>query len=170
MMKNQFFFVDAECDGLYGRFLSIAALVTDKNGNETDRFYAAVRTKPEDITSEWVKENVYPYLGNASVVCDSEKEMLGAFWSFWMKHRETADCVSYVPYPVECRLFASCVAENSAERQFLAPFPLYDLATLLESKDIYFNSDMQELSGLDLCSHDAMADVRMMAEVWIKLF
>ena len=36
--------------------------------------------------------------------------------------------------------------------------------------DIYFNSDMQELSGLDLCSHDAMADVRMMAEVWIKLF
>ncbi|MBO5934258.1 MAG: hypothetical protein J6Q94_02080 [Clostridia bacterium] len=52
----------------------------------------------------------------------------------------------------------------------LAPFPLYDLATLLESKDIYFNSNMQELSGLDLCSHDAITDVRMMAEVWIKLF
>ena len=166
-MKKQLFFVDAECDGLYGRFLSIAALVTDEDGNEIDRFYSSVRTKVEEIASDWVKENVYPYLKKASVFYDSENDMLEKFWSFWLEYREVADCVAYVPYPVENRLFIACVAEKVEERQFLAPFPLYDLATLLESKGIFYDCDMSEM---DLCSHDAMNDVRMMAKVWRKLF
>ena len=52
----------------------------------------------------------------------------------------------------------------------LAPFPLYDLATLLESKGYHFDSNTKELSGLNLESHDAMNDVKMMAEVWSKSF
>ncbi len=168
-MKDRFFFVDAESDGLYGKFLSIAVLVTDKNGTELDSFYGAVKVNADDISSEWVKENVYPYLKNASVFYDSEADMLEAFWLFWLKHMEDADCVSYVPYPVESRLFNSCVNEKTEERQFLAPFPLYDLATVLELKGYHYDSDMQALSGLDLSSHDAMNDVRMAAEVWRKL-
>ena len=54
------FFVDAESDGLYGAFLSIAAMVTDDAGAELDRFYASVNISCEQIHSEWVKENVYP--------------------------------------------------------------------------------------------------------------
>lgn len=169
-MKNNLFFIDAESDGLYGAFLSIAALVCDKNGTELDFFYGAVKVTEEDISSEWVKKNVFPYLKNASVLYDNENEMLEAFWSFWLKHRESADCVSYVPYPVESRLFLSCVLENKEERQLLAPFPVYDLATLLESKGCGFDADMKEISGLDRVSHDAMNDVQMMAEVWNKLF
>ena len=169
-MKDGLFFVDAETDGLYGRFLSIAALVTDKDGTELDSFYAAVKVSVEDISSDWVKENVYPSLKNASVFYETEREMLEAFWLFWLRYRETADCISYVPYPVESRLFSTCVIINSQERQFLAPFPLYDLATLLETNGYSFDADMKELSGLDLVVHDAMNDVRMMAEVWRKLF
>ena len=45
------FYVDAETDGLYGRFLSVAALVTDGNGSELDRFYTALRTDGSDIRS-----------------------------------------------------------------------------------------------------------------------
>lgn len=169
-MKDRFFFVDAESDGFYGKFLSVAALVTDKNGTELDSFYGAVKVNADDISSEWVRENVYPYLKNASVFYDSEGNMLEAFWLFWLKHRENADCVSYVPYPVESRLFNFCVTENTEKRQFLAPFPLYDLATVLESKGYHYDSDMQTLSGLELISHDAMNDVRMAAKVWIYLF
>ncbi len=169
-MKEQLFFVDAESDGLYGAFLSIAALVTDKNGTELDCFYGAVKVTEEDISSEWVKKNVFPHIKNASVFYENENEILEAFWSFWLKHREKSDCVSYVPYPVESRLFISCVAKNKEERQLLAPFPIYDLATLLESKGYSFDADMKEVSGLDLVIHDAMNDVRMMAEVWKKLF
>ena len=169
-MKERLFFVDAECDGLYGRFLSVAALVTDKNGTECDSFYGAVRVTEKDISNEWVKTNVYPFLRNAQELFGSEKELLEAFWCFWLRHRDNADCVSYVPYPVECRLFIACVEENTAERQLLAPFPLYDLSTLLETKGHCFDSDMSTLSGFSLQNHDAMNDVRMMAEVWKKLF
>lgn len=167
-MKNCFFFVDAESDGLYGKFLSIAAIVTDKTGVELDSFYGSVQITEDDISTEWVKKNVYPYLKNASVFYNSDIDMLEAFWMFWIKHRENADCVSYVPYPVESRLFYSCVNRKIEERQFLAPFPLYDLATVLELKGYHYDSDMKELSGLNLSSHDAMNDVRMIAEVWKK--
>jgi hypothetical protein len=169
-MKKQLFFVDAECDGLYGKFLSVAALVTDKNGTEVDSFYGAVKLTSKDISNEWVKENVYHSLGNAHIIFDSERDLLEAFWSFWLRHRENADCISYVPYPVESRLFIACVVADTVGRQFLAPFPLYDLATLLEAKGYHFDSNMKELSGLNLESHDAMNDVKMMAEVWKKFF
>lgn len=167
-MKKNTFFVDAESDGLYGKFLSVAVLVTDENGQEIDRFYGAVKTNVEDISTQWVKENVYPYLDNADTLFDSEKLLLESFWDFWTKYRETADCVAYVEYPVETRLFSTCVMHNPEERQFLGPFPLYDLATLLESKSIDFDCNIQELSGMDLVSHDAMNDVKMCANVWRK--
>ena len=164
------FFVDAESDGLYGAFLSVAVMVTDENGEELDRFYASVNISSDQIVSEWVRENVYPDLKNAEIYFDGEEEMLEAFWSFWMKYREDSMCISYVQYPVECRLFTRCVMMNEKERAFQGPFPLYDLSTLLASKGFPFDVDMAALSGMQLKAHDAMNDVRMMAAVWQRLF
>ena len=169
MMKNQLFFVDAETDGLYGKFLSVAALVTDVTGVQIDSFYAAVNVEYEDIASAWVKENVFESLCNAYKFFDDEKSLLEDFWAFWMKHREKSECVAYVQYPVESRLFSTCVMQNISEREFLAPFPLYDLSTLLVASGYDFDCDMQSLSGLDIVIHDAMNDVKMMSEVWRKL-
>lgn len=169
-MKEQLFFVDAETDGLYGRFLSVAALVTDRSGNEIDRFYGAVRVNFEDINNTWVKNNVYPHLEKAYSFFQDEKALLESFWIFWLKYREKADCVAYIPFPVESRLFETCVMHDVDERQFLGPFPIYDLATLLESESVNFDGDIKSLSGLDLCNHDAMDDVIMLSAVWIKLF
>ncbi|MBE6666483.1 MAG: hypothetical protein E7603_09785 [Ruminococcaceae bacterium] len=163
------FFVDAETDGLYGPFLSIAAMVTDENGVELDRFYASVNVSCEQLNSEWVRANVYPDLKNAEMFFDTEAEMLEAFWKFWMKHRADSICIAYVQYPVEARLFTRCVMKNTTERAFLGPFPLYDLSTLLVSKGFSFDVNIQALSGLNLKAHDAMNDVRMLASVWNKL-
>lgn len=163
------FFVDAETDGLYGRFLSIAAMVTDAAGRELDRFYAAIPVAEQELQSPWVKEHVFPLLSKADTIMESEDALLEAFWAFWMKHRETAVCIAYVPYPVESRLFLRCVMADAARREFLAPFPLYDLATLLTAKGLDPNGSLQALSGLDLPSHDALSDVIMTAAVWFKL-
>ena len=57
------FFVDAETDGLYGGFLSIAVLVTDHYGEEADHFYAAVEAP--QVRSAWVREHVLPRLAYA---------------------------------------------------------------------------------------------------------
>lgn len=163
------FFVDAETDGLYGAFLSVAAMVTDEKGEELDRFYGAVRVKQEDITVPWVRENVFPSLARAEIFYETEHALLEGFWQFWLRYREQASCVAHVPYPVESRLFQACVLENLPEREFLAPFPLYDLATLLKSRGMDFNPELSVLSGMELKPHDAMNDVRMMAALWRKL-
>ena len=163
------FFVDAETDGLYGGFLSTAALVTDESGTQTDRFYGAVRVKEEDIRSQWVIENVYPYLNNADRFFDSEADLLAAFWEFWLKYRDSSVCIAYVQYPVEANLFRKCVEVNMSERALLAPFPIYDLSTLLIAKGYDFNADLQQLTGLELVSHDAMNDVLLTAKAWQML-
>ncbi|MCR5782219.1 MAG: hypothetical protein K6G90_05720 [Clostridia bacterium] len=164
------FFVDAETDGLYGAFLSIAALAADDDGKETDRFCASVRIKKEDIQSRWVRQNVFPYLENADLRFNDQADMLTAFWNFWIRHRNNETrCVAYVQYPVETRLFEECVRFDLPERALLAPFPIYDLSTLLCARGYGFDIDLQEFSGLKLTSHDAMNDVLMTAAVWNKL-
>lgn len=160
------FFVDAETDGLYGIFLSIAVIVTDENGHEAEQFYGAVLLPHESIHSQWVLENVYPYLKNADTLYKDEEALLEAFWQFWLKHRENCMCITDVGHPVESRLFTSCVNKNLTEREWLAPFPMFDLSTLLLTNGINPLIDRKKLSGLSLTAHDAINDVRMMAELW----
>ena len=153
---------------MYGKFLSIAALAIDENGTETE-FYASVSVLESEIETEWVKENVYPFLSDSYVKYNTEYELLEAFWKFWIEHKSSAECVAYVPYPVEARLFTKCVMNNVSERTFEGPFPLHDLSTLLISNGYSVDVDMSELSGLKIKSHDAMNDVRMLSVVWQKL-
>lgn len=160
------FFVDAETNGLYGEFLSVAALVTDPAGQEVERFYGAVLPRQDKIHSKWVQEHVYPYLQNAETRYADEDALLEAFWKFWLKHRDNCICITDVGYPVESRLFTTCVKRNLIEREWLAPFPMLDLSTLLLANGIDPLVDRKKLSGLSLTMHDAMNDVRMMAKLW----
>ena len=164
------FFVDAETDGLYGGFLSIAALVTDAENREADRFYGAVSVRPDAVQSQWVREHVLPHLHRAEQAFDSEDALLEAFWAFWVKHRDGCQCIADVAFPVEARLFARCVRRNVAEREFLAPFPLLDLSAVLLSRGVDPLADRTALSGLPLVPHDALHDVRMAAKIWSDCF
>ena len=161
------FFVDAETDGLYGGFLSIAVLVTDHYGEEADHFYAAVEAP--QVRSAWVREHVLPRLAYAEEFVPNEQALLERFWHLWIQAREGAVRIADVAYPVEARLFAKCVEAELPQREFLGPFPIYDLATLLAARGIDFDTDRRRLSGLDLRQHDAMDDVRMMAAIWNRL-
>lgn len=164
------FYVDAETDGLYGSFLSVAALVTDEDGNEMERFYMSVDADIKALSTPWLTTNILPHLSNAYERCDSEKALLDAFWEFWLKHRENAICIAYVQYPVEARLFSRCVEKDRNARAFLAPFPLYDLSTLLLARGYPFDADLPSLVNDEpLTEHDAMDDVLMMAKAWKKL-
>lgn len=165
-----YFFIDAETDGLYGRFLSVAVLVTDECGNETEHFYGSVKIEEDTVQSAWVKENVLPHLKNAEVTFETEYDLLEAVWQLWIKHREDSYAVSDVMYPVESRLFIECVKHNIKEREFLAPFPLLDLSTLLAARGFQWDADRQALSGMETVPHDALNDVKMMAKTWHKIF
>lgn len=163
-MTGKFFVTDAETDGLYGRVLSIAAKVIDGK-RIVAHFYGAVEVRVEEIESEWVKENVYPYLKNAEVFYESEKELLEAFWQFYTIYHKDYVVLSQVPYPVETGLFYKCIMADKAEREPISPFPLLDLESMLAAKGFGILSDTESILKTKRISHDAMNDVDNIIEI-----
>lgn len=168
--KNKLFFLDAECDGLYGSFITIAGIVVDIDGTEIDRFYYGIQRDKLHIKSEWVKQNVLPKLGDYTDFSD-EGEMLEAFWQKWMQYQKDAYAIGDVIYPVECRLFQRCVEHNETERSSFAPYPFLDLASILYSKNINPLMERTELSGCieNALQHNALFDIEMMNKIWSKI-
>ncbi len=166
-------FVDAETDGLYGQFLSVAAIVLNDTGEEVDTFYGTIR-KPENIvSSEWVKENVLPYLRDGirsdADLYDAEDEMVEAFYDFYSVHAE-CDVIADVPYPVESRLFIKIVWSDPEDRMYKLPFPLMDLSSMLYARGYQPLCDRREITDCsDLRLHNALDDVRMSIRVWEKI-
>ncbi len=170
-MSNNIIFIDAESDGLYGNFISVAMLVADQNGNELKHFYFGLKKELlNDIKTQWVTENVLPIMGEYKE-CDSEKDMLQKVWNVWLKYRENAYMIADVAYPVETRLIRECVALSNDAEVFFAPFPLLDLSSMLYAKGI--NPLVSRYEFLDLKNndkqHNALEDVKISLEVWKKI-
>lgn len=161
----KYLFVDAETDGLYGKFLTVAALVCDEQGRETAQFSCRWKFTENDIESDWVKENVLPYLSEETVV-ETEEDMLRAFWDFYRSQGEVR-CIGDVVYPVESRLFERCVRMKLPEREFQGPFPLLDLGGMLYARGIDPLQERDSLIDADgRQRHRAMDDVRTAHAVW----
>ena len=171
MDRNYYVFIDAETDGLYGNFLTVAILVLDENMQEKERKYAGIKKENLVVTDLWTKENVLPVLAGYEE-CETEKELLEKIWGIWIKYAKDAYAIADVCYPVECRLFEKCVKLNEHERKFQAPYPLIDLSSLLLAKGIDPLKERKEMVDylLDGEQHNAMYDVETMVEIWKKLF
>lgn len=169
-MKTKLFFIDAETDGLYGDFISVAGMITDTAGIELERFYYGVKKENLHVQEPWVIENVLPRMGTYTEVED-EAELLETVWSKWQQYKEDAYAVGDVIYPVEARLFQKCVSMDMEHRRFEAPFPFLDLSSLLYANGIDPLTDRNILSGL--CAnekqHNCMYDVEMAVEIYKKL-
>lgn len=161
---SRLFVVDAETDGLYGEVWAIGAIVLDNTGAEIATF--AGQTDPQDVTDSWVRDNVVPK-------CDlprypSRRDLRDAFWSFWLSHRGDVLAVADCGYPVETGLFRACVADHQAERQWLGPYPLHDVATHLLAAGIETKSDRFRLAGMDpKHNHDPLQDARASGVCWL---
>lgn len=153
--------VDAETDGLYGRFLTVALLVTDEEGVELDVFYGGVAPHIQQVETEWVKEHVLPLLGDYEVF-DSQEALFEAVWFFWNRYRDEVRCFADVPCPVEARLFRTMVEQDLSVRNFQAPFPLLDLASMLYARGYNPLIDRRTLVGMEgVPLHNALLDARL---------
>ena len=166
------FFVDAETNGLYGSFLSIASIVLDDDGNEKDCFYGTIKEPEKQISSEWVKNNVLPFLDipvrSLNDYYENEHDMIESFYSFYQKFPDSI-VIADVPYPVESRLFIKAVNNNITDREFKAPFPLMDLSSILYAKGYHPLIERRSLVDCDdLTLHNALDDVRMTIRIWKK--
>ncbi len=167
------FFVDAETDGLYGNFLSVAAIVLDDTGKEIADYYGTIKNPEKYVSVPWVKDNVLPYLKDSvrsdDDYYDSEKELIEAFYSFYREYADY-DVIADVPVPVEARLFIKAVENAIKEREFKAPFPLMDLSSMLYVKGYSPRVERRTIVDCsDLRLHNSFDDVRMSIRIWKKL-
>jgi hypothetical protein len=170
-----YFFVDAETDGLYGDIIAVGVVVINEKGIEIDRFGGKIKgLSTEMIKDEWVKENVLPFLDNSLSDFQDLNLLLDEFWLFWMKHRETSICIADVQYPVEAGLFRKCVEKDLKARIFQGPFPLLDLSTLLFAKGIDPLTDRFKLCGIqekqELRQHNPIEDAKLVSILWRKYY
>lgn len=170
-LKNKYVFLDAETDGLYGQFLTVALVAVSDNGQELEKAYYGICKENMVINDNWVKENVLPILGTYEN-CADEDELLDKTWNFWMKYSDSAYVVADVPFPVEARLFESCVRKNVEDRKFKAPFPLMDLSSMLYVKGydplMERNKIIEETHSANL-QHNALYDVELSIQIWKKI-
>lgn len=169
MNKKDLFFVDAETNGLYGSFLTVAIIHTDCFCNEIERYYWGIKPENMIVTDEWTRNNVLPILGDY-VACENEYELLERVWAVWETCRERSYAVAYVAYPVEARLFSECVRHDEANRKFNGPFPLIDLSSILYTKGLYPLTLPEESSDqTDAKQHNALYDVEQMILTYKKI-
>lgn len=168
-MKNKLVFVDAESDGLYGSFLTVALVAADRDGNIIERAYYGISQENMQISDDWVRANVRPVLGEYEA-CENEDELLEKAWVFWLKYSQDAYAVADVASPVESRLFMQCVLKDEQTRRWQAPFPLLDLSSMLMAAGYDPLENRDELLGRTASTklHNALYDAETEAAVWKK--
>lgn len=169
-MKQKLVFLDAETDGLYGSFLTVAFIATDIKGNELERAYYGIRKEKMIVKEPWVIKNVLPILGEYEP-CEDEKELLTKSWAFWLKYQEDAYAVCDVGYPVEMRFFKACVEQNITDYAMKAPFPLLDISSMLYAKGYNPLIDRSQFVP-EFCRdkvHNSLYDVEVSVQIWRQL-
>lgn len=129
MQKNILLF-DVESTSLHGTGFAVGAIVVNRDGTEVDRFELLSKEGAEKA-NDWVKQNVIPNLSDMPT-CETDKELRDAFFNFYLKHKETAEVWSDVNFPVETNFLHAIVNDAPTEREWLMPYPLFDVSTLID--------------------------------------
>jgi hypothetical protein len=112
--KMNIFSFDAETNGLYGQAFALAAVVTDEEGREIASFVA--RCPIEGQVDDWMRENVLPRLESVEVSHASYRDMLEAFYAFYMAHKDGATAIAHIAHPVETKVLRDMVEADLAGR------------------------------------------------------
>ena len=149
-MKKVFSF-DAETNGLWGKAFSIAVVLQQENG-KIETFLG--RCPIQEEVNGWVAENVLPQMEGIPENYSSYEELLKAFITFYLQHKDGADVIVHMGLPVEARVFID--AHNlGILGDWDAPYPLIDISALPEigtSVDTYnkehgLNNLIPEMEG-----------------------
>ena len=147
-----------ESTSLYGTEFSVGAVVIEiyerKYGKaiEIKEKFILKSLEGERNATDWVKENVVPYLKDIESV-ETDRELRDRFWDFYNKHK---DCEIWadVCYPVETNFLTQVCKDDLANREFSMPYPLRDISSILP-----VDIDRIEYSGLtDLKKHNPLDD------------
>ena len=97
--------------------------------------FQAKSLESEAKCGDWVKENVLPNLQDMPSV-ETDKELRDKFYEFYMKHKDSCDIYSDVNFPVETNFLSAVVADDLEGRQWNMPYPLLDIANIVDIYDV----------------------------------
>lgn len=149
---------DVESTELHGEGFAVGGVVAHKGTQIVIDNFQLLSTEGEAKACDWVKENVIPFLADMPV-CDTQKELRDAFYSFYMKHKDKADVWSDVNFPVETNFLSAIVADDPETRKWDMPYPLYDLATILDVNVDRLDESGQQGLRKHNPYHDALASL-----------
>lgn len=168
-MDEMFFVFDVESVGLHGWAFAAGYVLIDKEGVVYDEGVFSIPI--ENVTGSigefnWVKANV-PVLKPTH---KTYNELTKAFWDKLqtLKHMYKdmtvwADCC----WPVETNFLSQCTTRHSKNDCWDAPYPLFDIATLLQmrGKDptAHFPRQPDELPA-----HHPLHDARQSARILLE--
>ena len=123
--------IDVESIGLFGEAFAVAYVVTDTAGTLLDEGLFACdpyRAAGTGANRRWVLENV-PAIEATHY---DPRQVREAFWLSWITWRERgAVMFAECSFPVESKFLTDCVTDSPSDREYLGPYPLHDIASLL---------------------------------------
>jgi len=130
-MVDKFMVFDVESIGLHGEGFAVAWVVVNRKG---ERLGEGCLACPRELCAgsaesrTWVDENV-PHLGVTSPTTQHLRNTFWHEWRYWADQGAVlvADCA----WPVEANFLSACIRLNRKEREWLGPYPLHDLASVL---------------------------------------
>ena len=126
--------IDCEAISLHGPIFAVGAVLTGEDWRKP-LASLGLRCPPPCDPSAWTKENVVPAIAHLPE-CENPRDMRDEFWTFFQKHREGAIIVADVPWPVETEFLSRVIHDEGTPRYNegrakIAPYPLYDLSSIL---------------------------------------
>ena len=168
MNKEQLYMVlDVESVGLHGEGFAVGFVVVNGYGVEIQSGLMACErneTFGSPSSMEWCDANI----PDLPITHSCPKDVREAFWAQWICWKErgailVADCA----WPVEARFLIACVDERMDSREWLGPYPLHDLASVLLAKGKNPTATFDRLPN-ELPAHNPLNDARQSARILIE--
>ena len=115
-MKKNLLIFDVEATSLHGTAFAVGSIVIDRNGNEIDKL-ELLSKQGKEKANDWVKKNVLPNLEEMPT-CDTDRQLRELFYSFYCKHKETAEIWSDCNFPVETNFLTQVANDDLQTREF----------------------------------------------------
>ncbi len=157
-MAKKVFMFDVESTSLHGEGFAVGFVLAESGEELTILKEGVAATLNADIRDQWVIENVIPGIREGLEKgeierMDDPKTLRDWFWEeLQQAKKEGAEIWSDCNWPVETNFLSACVADRPGERAWEGPYPLKDLATLVD-----VDVSREEVSGLKY-NHNPLND------------
>lgn len=166
-----YFVFDVESIGLHGEAFAVGWVVVDGDGKESSSGLihcpSGAASGTENVR-EWVNKNCPPISMSEGKYVLSPMRVREEFWPVLQDFKSNGGCVvADCAWPVEAGFLIKCIADDSFVRDFMGPYPLHDLASVILACGGNPSQTFGRLPS-ELPQHNPLADARQSARILIE--